>query len=117
MRIHLSGFIAITVAVNVFTFSASAQTPARSAQTPARPKTAGVKPGPAPRTSAGKPDLTGVWGVVDRASTDVDRLARQESLPIEERYGRLESEKPSLTPWAQERFDYNADPRKGFGGA
>jgi len=70
---------------------------------------------PAPRTPDGKPDLSGVWGVVDRA-TGVDRIGGEESRVIYERYGRLPANEPiERTPWAQLRWEYNKDPRPGFG--
>jgi hypothetical protein len=83
------------------------------AQTAARPGAASVKP--APRTPDGKPNLSGVWGVVDRAP-DVDNYAREESVLLEKLYGRLVNEAPSRTPWGQMRFEYNRDPRPGYGG-
>jgi hypothetical protein len=66
---------------------------------------------PAPRTSDGKPDFSGVWGVPDRAP-GLNTTKREESVHIEKLYGKLQSERPSRTPWAEEIFLYNDDPRK-----
>ena len=78
-----------------------------------RQKIAEVKP--APRAPDGKPDLSGVWGVVDRAP-GIDTTAREESVYLEKMYGRLQNSPPSRTAWAQERFLYNDDPRKSKDG-
>ena len=70
---------------------------------------------PAPRAPDGKPDLSGVWGVVDRAP-GIDTTAREESALLEKLYGRLQNTQPSRTPWAEERHQYNDDPRKSADG-
>src|SRR5438874_7275796 len=72
-----------------------------------------VRPGP--RTPDGKPDLSGVWGVVDRAP-GLNTTAREESAFLEKLYGKLQNERPSRTPWAEERWLYNDDPRKSKDG-
>ena len=82
------------------------------AQTAAQRGTQAVQP--APRTPDGKPDVSGVWGVPDRGGPDVDRLAREESRVMEQRYGRLENPRPSRTPAAEMRYQYNRDPRPGY---
>jgi hypothetical protein len=69
---------------------------------------------PAPRTPDGGPDLSGVWGVTDRAP-GIDTTAREESAFLERLYGPLVNEAPVRTPWAEERYVYNQDPRPGFG--
>ena len=70
---------------------------------------------PAPRTADGKPDLSGVWGVVDRAP-GLNTTAREESAFLEKLYGKLQNERPARTPWAEERYLYNDDPRKSADG-
>ena len=70
---------------------------------------------PATRAPDGKPDLSGVWGVVDRAP-GLNTTAREESAFLEKLYGRLQNERPSRTPWAEERWLYNDDPRKSADG-
>ena len=82
---------------------------AQVAQTIAKPNANNVRP--APKTTDGKPDLSGVWGVVDRAP-GINTTAREESTFLEKMYGRLQNEQPSRTPWAEERYIYNRDPRK-----
>src|SRR5262245_33040120 len=105
MKNRLGGFVFVVLVMVAFAG-------VMLAQTAARPGAASVKP--APRTPDGKPNLSGVWGVVDRAP-DVDNYAQEESALLEKLYGRLQSEAPSRTPWGQMRFDYNRDPRPGFG--
>jgi hypothetical protein len=70
---------------------------------------------PAPRTADNKPDLSGVWGVPDRAP-GINTTLREESAHLEKLYGRLQSERPARTPWAEERWLYNDDPRKSADG-
>jgi len=82
-------------------------------QTVAKPSANSIKP--APRLADGKPDLSGVWGVTDRAP-GIDTTAREESVFLEKLYGRLMNERPARTPWAEERFLYNDDPRKSEDG-
>jgi hypothetical protein len=83
------------------------------AVTIAKPSVDAIKP--APRAADGKPDLSGVWGVVDRAP-GIDTTAREESGFLEKQYGRLQNTPPSRTPWAEERYIYNRDPRKSKDG-
>lgn len=78
---------------------------------------------PAPRTADGKPDLSGVWGVINRAP-GIDSRKREESAIVEKLYGPLTNTAPAMTAWEAERYLYNQDPRKstnpsvdgGFGG-
>src|SRR5947207_3496623 len=86
---------------------------AQTAQTVSKPRADAVKP--APRAADGKPDLSGVWGVVDRAP-GINTTAREESTFLEKLYGRLQNEQPSRTPWGEERYVYNSDPRKSTDG-
>jgi hypothetical protein len=64
---------------------------------------------PVPRTRSGKPDLSGLWNT---PSTDEAKI-------LTDRFGPVQREEPSLTPWATERFEYNRDTRPvpGYGGA
>jgi hypothetical protein len=86
---------------------------AQVAQTIAKPREDAIKP--APRAPNGHPDLSGVWGVVDRAP-GIDTTAREESRFLEKQYGRLTNSQPTRTPWAEERYMYNRDPRKSKDG-
>ena len=61
----------------------------------AQPKMKAFNP---PRTPDGKLDLSGVWGVVDRAP-GLNTTAREESAFLEKLYGKLQNERPSRTPW------------------
>ena len=85
---------------------------AQTVQTVPKPRADAVKP--ALRAPDGKPDLSGVWGVVDRAP-GINTTAREESVFLEKLYGRLPNEQPSRTPWGEERYIYNRDPRKSEG--
>jgi hypothetical protein len=75
---------------------------------------------PAPRVPDGKPELSGVWGVVDRAP-GINTTAREESALLEKLYGRIQNERPSRTPWAEERWlqrrseKIERRDRRGFG--
>jgi hypothetical protein len=107
MRYRLTSTLS---AVFAFMFAVSGNL---SAQTAVTQKIGPVKP--APRTPEGKPDLSGVWGVPDRAP-GINTTAREESAHLEKLYGRLQNGQPSRTPWAEEIFLYNDDPRKSKDG-
>ena len=77
----------------------SAVLQSQTPQTVAKPHANNIKP--APRAADGKPDLSGVWGVVDRAP-GIDTTAREESVFLEKLYGRLTNERPARTQWAEE---------------
>jgi hypothetical protein len=73
--------VALVAAVVCTTYSASAQAPA-AAPAPARARK-GPPTGPVPRTSDGKPDLSGVWGTDRPFVVDITgALAKGETLPI-----------------------------------
>lgn len=72
-----------------------------------------LTPEKTPRRPDGKPDLSGVWGVINRAP-GIDTRKREESAVVEKLYGPLTNERPAMTPWAAERFLYNTDPRKSI---
>jgi hypothetical protein len=61
---------------------------------------------PVPRTPSGKPDLSGLWNT---PSTDEAKI-------LADRFGPIQNEAPSLTPWADERYQYNRDTRPANGG-
>jgi hypothetical protein len=79
-----------------------------NAQTAAK---AGAPPSaPAPRTSDGKPDLSGLW-TTPTGPGEAESIAKISGQPLQ--LGR--SRDPwFLTPWAQAQFDYNQDPTQGI---
>jgi hypothetical protein len=79
-----------------------------NAQTAAK---AGAPPStPAPRTTDGKPDLSGLW-TTPTGPGEAEGIAKISGQPLQ--LGR--SHDPwFLTPWAQAQFDYNQDPTKGI---
>lgn len=58
----------------------------------------------AQQPAAGKPNLNGIWGTP----------LREQAPEVNKRFPPFKREAASLTPWAQEIFTYNRDPRPGF---
>src|SRR5262245_11189514 len=82
------------------------------AQTPQQPAPPTLKSKPVPRTSDGKPDLTGFWAEWRRvnALSDLGSLYEARQKEINAALPRTPRDSWGLTPWAAERLKYNADP-------
>jgi hypothetical protein len=108
MKNRSLGPMFVVVAMLSFTGVVFAQTAVIGGKPVSKPS---LTPAKTARTPDGKPDLSGVWGVINRAP-GLNTRKREESVVVEKLYGPLVNTEPAMTPWEAERYLYNHDPRK-----
>ena len=110
MSKHTRFLIMATAVVLAFTAAAPAQESGEVGFAADPGYLAALRNKPVPRAADGKPDLSGYWGDWNWVAALVGKYAEDRRREVSGNTSGQES--MALTPWAQEQFGYNADPKR-----